>query len=137
MVRCLMFVACVAFAVNVLAQDTRAPAEPAGMQSLFNGKDLTGWGYRPTTEADQASAKRWQASDPHAASWPFVTETTWFDGRTESPDGRFKVVNGRLVVTTPPEARKTSSPPLNVCLVLDRSKSMQGEKMDVLKAAAN
>lgn len=37
---------------------------------------------------------------------------------------------------TPPEARKTSSPPLNVALVLDRSTSMQGEKMDVLKAAA-
>jgi Ca-activated chloride channel family protein len=41
-----------------------------------------------------------------------------------------------LELRAPPEARKTSSPPLNVCLVLDRSKSMQGEKMDVLKAAA-
>lgn len=37
---------------------------------------------------------------------------------------------------TPPEARKTTAPPLNVALVLDRSTSMQGEKMDVLKAAA-
>ena len=26
--------------------------------------DLTGWGYRPTSEADKASAARWQASDP-------------------------------------------------------------------------
>jgi len=41
-----------------------------------------------------------------------------------------------LELRTPPEARKTSSPPLNVALVLDRSTSMQGEKMDVLKAAA-
>jgi Ca-activated chloride channel family protein len=31
---------------------------------------------------------------------------------------------------------KISAPPLNVCLVLDRSTSMQGEKMDVVKYAA-
>ncbi len=31
---------------------------------------------------------------------------------------------------------KISSPPLNVCLVLDRSTSMEGQKMDVVKAAA-
>ena len=29
-----------------------------------------------------------------------------FDGQTSSPDGRFNVINGRLVVTTPPEGRK-------------------------------
>jgi Ca-activated chloride channel homolog len=34
------------------------------------------------------------------------------------------------------EARLTPAPPLNVCLVLDRSTSMKGEKMDVVKAAA-
>ncbi len=37
---------------------------------------------------------------------PFVTEAAWFDGKTESPDGRFKAVHGRLVVATPPEARR-------------------------------
>jgi lysophospholipase L1-like esterase len=78
----------------------------AGFESLFNGKDLTGWGYRPTSDADRESAKRWQASDPNAATWPFVTEAAWFDDKTESPDGRFKVVNGRLVVTTPTEPRR-------------------------------
>ena len=35
-----------------------------GFESLFNGRDLNGWGYRPTTEADKESAKRWQAADP-------------------------------------------------------------------------
>ncbi|RJP49057.1 MAG: VWA domain-containing protein [Anaerolineaceae bacterium] len=39
-----------------------------------------------------------------------------------------------------PREEKTSSnlpaPPLNLCLVLDRSTSMQGEKLDILKAAA-
>ena len=34
------------------------------------------------------------------------------------------------------EARTAPSPPLNVCLVLDRSTSMQGEKMDIVKATA-
>jgi hypothetical protein len=77
-----------------------------GFESLFNGRDLTGWGYRPTTEADKASAKKWQASDPNAPPWPIVTEPVAFDGRTASPDGRFAVINGRLVVTTPPEGRK-------------------------------
>ena len=77
-----------------------------GFESLFNGRDLTGWGYRPTTEADKASAKKWQASDPNAPPWPIVTEPVAFDGLTSSPDGRFVVINGRLVVTTPPEGRK-------------------------------
>jgi len=77
-----------------------------GFESLFNGRDLTGWGYRPTSEEDKASALRWQASDPDAAAWPFVTEPVAFDGLTVTPDGRFAAVNGRLVVTTPPEYRK-------------------------------
>jgi hypothetical protein len=49
-----------------------------GFVSLFNGRDLTGWGYR----------------------------TNNFDGRTASSDGRYIAKNGRLVVTTPPEGRK-------------------------------
>jgi lysophospholipase L1-like esterase len=77
-----------------------------GFESLFNGRDLTGWGYRPTSEQDKEAARRWQASDPNAAEWPFVTEAAAFDGRTASPDGRFAAINGRLVVTTPPEGRK-------------------------------
>ena len=86
------------------APDPFTPEE--GFESLFNGRDLTGWGYRPTSEADKASAKRWQASDPNAAAWPFVTEPVAFDGLTATPDGRFVAINGRLVVTTPPEGRK-------------------------------
>jgi len=37
---------------------------------------------------------------------------------------------------TPIEARRSPGSPLNVCLVLDRSTSMQGEKMDVVKSTA-
>ena len=46
-----------------------------GFVSLFNGKDLTGWGFK----------------------------TNNFDGKTKSDDGRYVAKNGRLVVTTPPE----------------------------------
>ncbi len=81
-------------------------APEAGFESLFNGRDLTGWGYRPTSEKDKASAARWQASDPAAAAWPIVTEAVAFDGLTASPDGRFAVIGGRLVVKAPREYRK-------------------------------
>jgi len=88
--------------------ETRAEAftPEEGFVSLFNGKDLTGWGYRPTSEADRQSATRWQASDPNAAEWPFIDQAVKFDGLTTSPDGRYAAIGGRLVVKTPPEYRK-------------------------------
>jgi hypothetical protein len=90
-----------------LSETDEDPFRPEeGFESLFNGRDLTGWGYRPTSEEDRASAARWQASDPDAAAWPFVTEKVDFDGLKASPDGRFAAIHGRLVVKTPPEHRK-------------------------------
>jgi hypothetical protein len=50
----------------------------AGFVSLFNGRDLTGWGFR----------------------------TNNFDGKPASSDGRYVAKSGRLIVTTPPEGRK-------------------------------
>ncbi|MGZ9164487.1 MAG: DnaJ domain-containing protein [Anaerolineales bacterium] len=41
-----------------------------------------------------------------------------------------------LEIEAPARARQAPAPPLNVCLVLDRSTSMQGEKMDTVKSAA-
>jgi lysophospholipase L1-like esterase len=95
------------FATLGLSETEPEPFEPeAGFESLFDGHDLTGWGYRKTSEADKASALRWQASDPNAAAWPFVSEAVRFDGLAATPDGRFAAVGGRLVVKTPPEYRK-------------------------------
>ncbi len=89
-----------------LADTVPDPFTPEpGFESLFNGRDLTGWGYRPTTEADRAGRARWLASDPSVA-WPLVDAPVSFDGQTATPDGRFAVVAGRLVVKTPPEYRK-------------------------------
>jgi len=51
----------------------------AGFVSLFNGRDLTGWGFK----------------------------TNNFDGKVTSNDGRYVAKNSRLIVTTPPEGRRT------------------------------
>ncbi len=51
-----------------------------GFVSLFNGRDLTGWGY--------------------------ITNN--FDGKKTSSEGRYVAKNGRLIVTTPSEGRKIS-----------------------------
>lgn len=57
----------------------------SGFVSLFNGRDLTGWGYR-----DQKTLEKKES----------------FDGKKISSDGRYVARHGRLVVTTPPEGRK-------------------------------
>lgn len=77
-----------------------------GFAALFNGLDLTGWGFRPTSPEDIEARDRWHASDPDAAAWPVVTGFTDFSGRPATQDGRFLARNGRLVVTIPAEGRR-------------------------------
>lgn len=72
-----------------------------GYVSLFNGKDLTGWGVRPTPPRKQRKKPR-----PNAPLFVKTTKAVSFDGKTASDDGRYVVVNGRLVVMTPPEGRR-------------------------------
>lgn len=65
-------------------EDDKFTAEP-GFVSLFNGRDLTGWGFRdPKTLEKQAD----------------------FEGAAKSSDSRYVAKHGRLVVTTPPEGRR-------------------------------
>ncbi len=56
-----------------------------GFKALFNGKDLTGWGFRNKKTLKALAS---------------------FDGKPASNDGRYRAINGRLVVTTPPEYRR-------------------------------
>lgn len=63
--------------------ETWTPDE--GFVSLFNGRDLTGWGFR-----DQKTQAILQN----------------FDDKVASDDGRYVAKNGRLIVTTPPEGRR-------------------------------
>lgn len=82
-----------------ISQDDFIP-EP-GFRSLFNGKDLTGWGYRATP---QPATKR--PANPKAPARPVVETNIVFDGKTVSSDGRYVAHHGRLVVTTPIEGRR-------------------------------
>jgi hypothetical protein len=92
--------------LGFLESDTDDFQPEEGFVSLFNGRDLTGWGLRPTSEGDIKARAEWQASDPNAAVWPIITEATSFDGKRASDNGRFAAINGRLVVTTPSDGRR-------------------------------
>lgn len=82
------------------------PILEEGFEYLFNGYDLTGWGYQVTPESDIEIAKNWKKADPEgAAEWPVVKTPVSFDGLKESPDGRFAAINGRLVARIPPVYR--------------------------------
>ena len=70
-----------------------------GFVSLFNGKDLTGWGYRVTPP-------RKGAPKPGAPTVVEIKAEQKFDGLAESSDGRYRAINGRLVITTPAEGRR-------------------------------
>jgi len=72
---------------------------------LFNGHDLTGWGYRPTPAAELPGIQRWQ-SEFNGPDWPIVKEAADFKGLKASPDGRYVAKAGRLIVTTPPGGRR-------------------------------
>jgi lysophospholipase L1-like esterase len=73
----------------------------AGFESLFNGRDLTGWAILPSTPDDI----RIKGENPDLL-WPIVTTSSIFDGKTQSDDGRYVAKNGRLIVTTPTEGRR-------------------------------
>ncbi len=47
-----------------------------------------------------------------------------------------QLVYALIEVEPPPEAKFSPRPPLNVCLVIDRSTSMQGERIDTVKRTA-
>jgi len=72
-----------------------------GFVSLFNGRDLTGWGYQPTPPRKQPKEPK-----PDAPVFVEIPEAVSFDGQTVTPDGRYAAINGRLVVTTPAEGRR-------------------------------
>jgi lysophospholipase L1-like esterase len=77
-----------------------------GFELLTNGRDLTGWGFRPTTDEDREVIANWRRDDPNMPPWPIVETAEAFDGLAASPDGRFRMINGRLVVTAPVEGRR-------------------------------
>ncbi len=77
-----------------------------GFERLFNGKDLTGWGYRPTNPTMVKMIENWKKSDPKAPGISIVNEGIQFDGAVSSPDGRYVAKHGRLIVTAPIEGSR-------------------------------
>lgn len=72
-----------------------------GFVSLFNGKDLSGWGFRKTPPRRKPKKPR-----PNALKFVEIAEPIAFDGKTQSSDGRYVALNDRLIVTTPAEGRR-------------------------------
>lgn len=90
------------FATLGLAETEVVPYElEEGFVSLFNGKDLTGWGYRVTPPRKAPKNPR-----PDMPVFVEIKEDVAFNGMTESPDGRYAAIKGRLVVKTPAEGRR-------------------------------
>jgi hypothetical protein len=89
----------------VLTESEAFTPDP-GFVSLFNGRDLTGWGFRPTPQADIDGAKKRDASNPRPPVRVYHEKAVSFANQTATPEGRYLARNGRLVVTTPPEYRK-------------------------------
>ncbi len=92
--------------LGFLENEADAFTPEPGFTSLFNGHDLTGWGFRPMSPGEVDAAKHSLATDPTIGAWPIVTTAANFDGQTATPDGRYVAKAGRLIVTTPPEYRK-------------------------------
>jgi lysophospholipase L1-like esterase len=67
-----------------------------GFVALTNGKDLSGWRLAPT--------KTEPAEDN-------------LEGKVATSDGRYVAINGRIVVTTPPEGRRSNCTPNRSFLV--------------------
>lgn len=88
MVRNLMFFALVSFALNPVAADEpqSAPAEPAGMKSIFNGKDLTGWDGDPRLWSVKDGAIHGETTAENPAKGN--TFLIWKDGMTKDFDLR-------------------------------------------------
>lgn len=72
-----------------------------GFRPLFNGSDLTGWGFLATP-----AVKPNRNPNSNAPARPVIENNIAFDEQAQSPDGRYIAHAGRLVVTTPREGRR-------------------------------
>jgi lysophospholipase L1-like esterase len=76
-----------------------------GFVSLFNGHDLTGWGFKKSTEGEIQSAQK-AKENPNGPAWSINKSDVSFDGVAASQEGRYVAKHGRLIVTTPAEGRR-------------------------------
>ncbi len=85
MIRCVTIVALVLIAWHAVAiaddEPRSAPAEPDGMRSIFNGKDLSGWDGDPKLWTVKDGALRGETTDENRANGN--TFIIWTDGVTK------------------------------------------------------
>ena len=88
MVRCLTFAALYLVACQIVLADgpQTVPAEPAGMRSLFNGQDLTGWDGDPRLWSVKNGAIHGETTAENPAQGN--TFIIWKDGVTKDFDLR-------------------------------------------------
>ena len=88
MIRCLTFLTLLLTSATFAADqpDRSAPAEPAEMKSLFNGKDLTGWDGDPRLWSVKDGVLRGETTAENPAKGN--TFIIWKDGRTKNFDLR-------------------------------------------------
>lgn len=84
MLRTLMLLCTLFIAGNLQAED--APTEPAGMQTLFNGKDLTGWDGDPKLWSVKDGVLRGETTEEVPAKGN--TFILWKEGRVKDFDLR-------------------------------------------------
>ena len=77
-----------------------------------------------------------QSLPPREKTGPVVGLNTLYSRRSLLKINEPQLIFALLELSTPANAKTRPSPPLNVCLVLDRSTSMRGERMDTVKDTA-
>ena len=97
--------------------------DPAGATQHFTGKADRDWGLRTGRVADDSD------ETPLAVSHRFGLPTI-------TPNGAAAMVYMLLGVHVSKKANAGQYVPLNLCMVLDQSLSMRGEKMERVKDAA-
>src|SRR5438105_3234810 len=88
MARLIVFLTALSVVPSLLAADApqTAPAEPAGMRSLFNGKDLTGWSGDPRLWSVKDGLLRGETTEQNPAKGN--TFIIWKDGKLKDFDLR-------------------------------------------------
>src|SRR5687768_5413028 len=83
MIRCLILVIALSLSGKLFAADSShtAPPEPAGMQSIFNGKDLSGWDGDPRLWSVKEGALRGETTAENPAKGN--TFIIWKNGTTK------------------------------------------------------
>ena len=77
-----------------------------------------------------------QSLPPQEKTGPVVSLSTIYSRETLLKINESQIIYVMIELLAPPDAKTRPSPPMNVCLVLDRSTSMQGERMDTIKNTA-